>query len=193
MKKYQFFLFFMILLGASFSMAAETIIMIRHAEKPKSNLGQLSCKGLNRSLLLPAYFKGHFPKPDYIFAPNPGVKNAGFNYVRPLATIEPTAIQLVMPVNTEIGYNQDERFVRAISRKKYHHSVVYVAWEHHHLMSIAKRLLLQFHSKKSAPFWADDDYSMVYVFKISWRHPYAIHLSVQRQNFKNISSTCPIK
>ena len=32
----------------------ETLLFIRHAEKPPAGLGQLSCKGLNRALALGA-------------------------------------------------------------------------------------------------------------------------------------------
>ena len=33
--------------------AAETIIFLRHGEKPEEGLGQLNCRGLNRALALP--------------------------------------------------------------------------------------------------------------------------------------------
>jgi hypothetical protein len=79
----------------------ETIVVIRHGEKPGSHpMGQLSCKGLNRALALPAVL-ARFGKPMAIFAPNPSVQTSEgdifpyapkYSYVRPLATIEPYAI-----------------------------------------------------------------------------------------------------
>ena len=52
---------------------------------------------------------GRYGDAQYAFAPNPTVMvpdSAGsFYYVRPLATIEPTAIRLGLPVNTRYGYN----------------------------------------------------------------------------------------
>jgi hypothetical protein len=33
----------------------ETIIFIRHGEKPLSGLGQITCQGLNRALALPGF------------------------------------------------------------------------------------------------------------------------------------------
>jgi len=38
----------------------ETIVLIRHGEKPAGGLGQLSCKGLNRSLALPSLLIGRY-------------------------------------------------------------------------------------------------------------------------------------
>src|SRR5436305_74785 len=81
----------------------ETIVIMRHAEKPPGGLGQLTCQGLNRAIALPKVLNSKFGKPDFIFAPNPAVQvNEGggkgkFYYVRPLATIEPTAISYSMP------------------------------------------------------------------------------------------------
>jgi hypothetical protein len=33
--------------------AVETIVLVRHGEKPDKGLGQLDCQGLNRALALP--------------------------------------------------------------------------------------------------------------------------------------------
>src|ERR1017187_8769085 len=89
------------------SAAVETLICIRHGEKPATGLGQLSCQGLNRALALPKVLRARFDMPAAIFAPNPGVQKSDqgqlYNYIRPLATIEPTAIALGLPVNTQYG------------------------------------------------------------------------------------------
>jgi hypothetical protein len=85
----------------------ETIVFVRHGEKPNGGLGQLNCRGLNRSLALPAVIAKTFGRPSAIFAPNPAdQKNDDgepYDYVRPLATIEPTAISLGLPVHASIG------------------------------------------------------------------------------------------
>jgi hypothetical protein len=49
----------------------ETIVLIRHGEKPQGGLGQLNCQGLNRSLALPRVLIAKFGKPAFVFAPNP--------------------------------------------------------------------------------------------------------------------------
>ena len=54
--------------------SVETLVLVRHAEKPEEGLGLLTCKGFNRALLLPDFFAANFERPDHIFAPNPAVK-----------------------------------------------------------------------------------------------------------------------
>jgi len=49
----------------------ETIVCIRHGEKPPAGLGQLTCQGLNRALRLPQVLLTKYGKPDFIFAPDP--------------------------------------------------------------------------------------------------------------------------
>lgn len=73
--------------GAATGRSEETIVLIRHGEKPADGLGQLSCQGLNRSLALPRVLISKFGKPAFIFAPNPKqqVKDQGclYDYIRP--------------------------------------------------------------------------------------------------------------
>lgn len=181
-----------LLLFSLMASAAETIVIVRHGEKPKTDLGQLSCQGLNRSLMLPAYFHRTFPKPNFIFAPNPGVTNAGYNYVRPLATIEPTAIALTMPVNTMIGFNDPQKLVSTLLQKKYHDQVIYVAWEHVNIMKIAHLLLQSFHSKASVPVWSGKNFNMVFVFTIHWhKKPANIQFKVASEGMYHLSRICP--
>ena len=56
------------------SFADETIVMVRHGEKPAAGLGQLNCQGLHRSLALPRVLQQKFGTPTAIFAPNPGIQ-----------------------------------------------------------------------------------------------------------------------
>src|SRR5215470_1540086 len=98
----------LLLVGAGRASADETIVFFRHGEKPSGGYGQLTCQGLNRALALPTVLTGMFGKPAYLYAPNPAVKISdpagSAYYVRPLATIEPTAIRAGVGVNTKYGY-----------------------------------------------------------------------------------------
>src|SRR5687767_4433420 len=88
--------------------AEQTIVFFRHGEKPTGGLGQLTCQGLNRALALPDVLFSRYGNPRWAYAPNPSVKmndpSGSYFYVRPLATIEPAAIQAGISVNTGYGY-----------------------------------------------------------------------------------------
>src|SRR6478609_6467286 len=88
--------------------SAETIVFFRHGEKPSAGLGQLTCQGMNRAIALPGVLLSRFGAPKWLYAPNPAVKisdpGGSFDYVRPLATIEPIAIKAGLSVNTNYGY-----------------------------------------------------------------------------------------
>ena len=87
--------------------ADTSIIIVRHGEKTALGLGQLSCRGLNRSLALAPVLLSRYGNPVDIYAPNPSVKKidkgVSYAYVRPLATIEPLAIRAGLPVNVDFG------------------------------------------------------------------------------------------
>src|SRR5208282_3099691 len=91
----------------------ETIVCLRHGEKPAGGLGQLTCRGLNRALALPNILLAKYGTPQFVFAPNPtqqvNDKDGTYYYVRPLITIEPTAIRCGLPVNTQFGFREIER------------------------------------------------------------------------------------
>jgi hypothetical protein len=153
----------------------ETIVLIRHGEKPSPALGQLSCKGLNRALALPEVL-AVYGKPTAIYAPNPSVQvkegndaedAPRYSYVRPLITIEPYAIRIGMPVNTQIGYNELDKLQTAVLQPAYAHATVLIAWEHLQSVLFARQLLRQFGEDPSVvPKWLNSDYDTVYIFHL---------------------------
>jgi hypothetical protein len=152
--------------------AQETIVAIRHAEKPPSSLGQLTCKGLNRALALPKVLIPRYGKPDRIYAPDPGTRigqlgNLSYSYVRPLMTIEPIAIQLEMPVNALIGFKNVGQLRKELLASENANSVIYLAWEHVYLNEFAKRLLKAYGKDPSVvPDWPNEEYDRIYIFRI---------------------------
>jgi hypothetical protein len=176
----------------------ETIVAIRHAEKPPGGLGQLSCKGLNRALALPTVLTSRFGKPDAIYAPNPTPRIIDefhfYFYVRPLTTIEPTAISLGMPVNTKIGYNKIRTLRAELLSRSNRSKLIFVAWEHAELNEFAKQMLKSFGQDPSAvPKWPDDDYDRIYIFKITeHRGKSSLTFKVDQEGLNNsIKETCP--
>jgi hypothetical protein len=157
---------------AAFAAAAdERIVFVRHGEKPREGLGQLNCRGLNRALALPAFIAAQFGKPDAIFAANPAdqKKDGGkpYDYVRPLITIEPTAIMFGLPVHADIGFADVAGLRKALEAPEYRDALVVVAWEHR-LIDVVVHDLLAGHGgdPKLAPTWAEDDYDSVDVVTI---------------------------
>ena len=61
--------------------------------------------------------------------------------MRPLMTIEPTAIQLEMPVNALIGLQECRPAAKRAAGPRKRGLVIYLAWEHVYLNQFAKRLL----------------------------------------------------
>jgi len=164
------------LIGANASNAAppqatETIILVRHGEKPEGGMGQLSCRGLNRSLKLPAVIAKDFGKPDAIFAPDPAKEKmddgVSYAYIRPLATVEPTAIRFEMPVDTRFGYDEIEKLQAALEQPQYASATILVGWEHKQLYKLARNLLRDNGGDKAAvPKWRGDDFDGIYVLRI---------------------------
>lgn len=151
----------------------ETIVFIRHGEKPNQGLGQLNCKGLNRALALPPVITKLFGRPSVIFAPDPSdrkVDNAEpYDYVRPLATIEPTAISFGLPVNASIGVSKTDQLQAALEQPRYRNDLVLVAWEHKLIENIV-RTLLAAHGGDAAvvPKWYGGDFDSIYVVSLTW-------------------------
>jgi hypothetical protein len=156
--------------------AKETIVLVRHGEKPAQGLGQLDCQGFNRAIALPAVVQKAFGKPDAIFAPNPAdqKKDEGeqYDYVRPLATVEPAAIAFHLPVNARIGYGDSSGLRNALEGGAFRDATVLVAWEHKIIVDVA-RDLLSAHGGDSAdvPKWKGDDFDSIYVVTIDWSGP----------------------
>jgi hypothetical protein len=161
-----------LLLSIGCAQAQETIVAIRHAEKPPASLGQLTCKGLNRALALPKVLVPRYGKPDRIYAPDPGTRigqlgNLNYSYVRPLVTIEPTAIQLEMPLNALIGFKNVGQLRKELLAPENANSVIYLAWEHFYLNQFAKRLLKAYGKDPSlVPDWPNDEYDRIYIFQL---------------------------
>ena len=151
----------------------ETIVFIRHGEKPDKGLGQLNCKGLNRALALPPVIAKLFGRPSVIFAPDPSDRKVDdgepYDYVRPLATIEPTAISFGLPVNASIGVSKMDQLQVALEQPRNRNGLILVAWEHKLIENIV-RMLLNAHGGDAAivPKWHGDDFDSIYVVTMNW-------------------------
>ena len=161
-----------LLVAASDARAEQTIVFLRHGEKPSGGYGQLTCQGFNRALALPTVLAAKYGKPDYLYAPNPAVQvtdSAGsFYYVRPLATIEPTAVRLGMPVRTKYGYTDIATLQAALITSTKANTTAFVAWEHLELQTLVQNIMNKYGGGVSVPAWASTDYDSLYVVKVDY-------------------------
>lgn len=179
--------------------AQETIIAIRHAEKPAGGLGQLTCQGLNRALALPKILIGRYGRPDAIYAPDPAVEvndgsNHQYSYLRPLITIEPTAIALGMPVNAQIGFRSIAELQSALTAPGNAHALIFVAWEHELLNKFAQQMLRSYGDNPAlAPDWPNSDYDRIYIFKIQQQDGRPrLSFKIEHEGLNDtLSSSCP--
>lgn len=177
--------------------AQETIVFLRHGEKPEAGLGQLDCKGLNRSLALPAVLSVQFGRPDAIFAPNPSKQKddsgALYDYVRPLATIEPTAIADGLPVDTTFGYDDIDALQAALALPQYRNAMIFVAWEHKQIVKLTKALLkANGGDAKMVPKWPGSDFDGLYVVRIKRTDGQTSAAFERRsENLEGQPDTCP--
>jgi hypothetical protein len=90
-----------------------------------------------------------------------------FNYIRPLATIEPTAIRLGMPVNTDFGADQIGPLQTELLQPKYANALIFIAWEHVWEDRLAKRLVAWGGGNPNiVPDWPGN-YDTIFVIELS--------------------------
>jgi hypothetical protein len=158
------------LLVALPAFADSTIIIVRHGEKPVQGLGQLSCQGQNRALALPGVLLSRYGNPTSIYAPNPAVKKQDkgvpYAYIRPLATIEPLAIRVGLPVNIDWEMADISSLAKRLLAQTEGTHVV--AWEHHYGEKLARHLISALGGNPAeVPVWDDGDFDSIFVVRTS--------------------------
>ena len=165
----------------------------RHGEKRAQSFGQLSCQGLNRALALPDVLLKKFGTPAAIFAPDPSKRitdhGKQFDYVRPLVTIEPTAIRLEMPVNTQYGFEDLQPLQDALTAKEYQDTTLFVAWEHRMIVKLLKQMIKHYGGNPdSIPAWAEDDFDSIYIVTLGQN---TMKLTQDKEGLNQQSTLCP--
>ncbi len=175
--------------------ADTTIVIVRHGEKPSEGLGQLSCKGLNRSLALAPLLLSRYGNPTAIYAPNPSRKKKDkgvpYAYVRPLATIEPLAVRAGLPVTINWGIEDIGPLAKRLLALPA--GTQFVAWEHHWGERLARRLISRLGgNSEEVPRWPDSDFDSVFVIRViddagGRRHA---TLAREREGLDGMPDTC---
>ncbi|WP_322615395.1 histidine phosphatase family protein [Pseudomonas sp. BIC9C] len=178
----------------------QTLVFLRHGEKPAAGLGQLNCQGLNRAIDLATLLPEKFGKANYVFAANPtrnveeGEFDNSYSYIRPLMTISPSAIKLGLPVNINFSANDTSDLAEELLHDKYHNSVIYTAWSHGYLPELINTVAGEATGKKMTltQDWESSDYDSLYVLTLTWHNGKAsVQSNVYKQGLNNGSETCP--
>lgn len=187
-------------LAAPLAAPEATIVIFRHGEKPPAGLGMLSCRGLNRSLALPAKLSAMFGRPMAAFAPNPSARKsdrgADFDYNRPLLTLGPSAVAAGIPISDEIAWDDAQGLASALLSPELAGKTVYVAWEHHLALKAVGLMMASSSSDASAlpKAWADDDFDTLYILRVSRRADgsASIRFEASREGLDGaLSEACP--
>jgi hypothetical protein len=197
-KEHASFFFLCVLTGCTPQAAAqETIVFLRHGEKPQAGLGQIDCQGLNRALALPPVLTKRYGVPAAIFAPDPAqtVQDRGitYDYIRPLATIEPTAVRLGLPINSSFGVRDTGALEHELLAPARQNSTIFVAWEHRIIVTIVRDLLTQTGGNPAAvPDWPSDDFDSLYVVNFTSRGGHVTATFTHAaEGLNNLPAACP--
>ena len=183
---------------ASATTSRETILFVRHAEKAPDGLGQLSCKGLNRALALPGMIGGRYGRPDAVFAPNPAERKADgtgtYDYVRPLATVEPTAIRFGLPIHADFGFKAIDKLREALLDPSLREAIVLVGWEHHQLNDFVPAMVKALGGDPTpVGAWVGADFDSIWKVTIDRDGTQVTHVDFTReqQGLQGQADACP--
>lgn len=133
------------------------IIIMRHAEKPATG-DNLSCKGFNRAMMLPAMLVKRFGVPAYVYVPSPSTGKATKSS-RMLQTVWPLATKYNLTVNSKFNVDDAHALAKNINTKT---GTVLVVWEHNAIRKIISALGVKAGKLK----WQGDDYDSLWIVTI---------------------------
>jgi len=163
MKKLKLILFVLLALVSVIAFAKPQnggnlrIIIMRHAEKPATG-DNLSCKGLNRAMMLPGVLVKRFGIPAYLYVPAPSTGMATKSG-RMLQTVWPLATKYNLTINSKFDVDDTNDLAKNIGTKT---GTVLVVWEHNAIRKIISALGVKAGKIK----WQGDDYDSLWIVTI---------------------------
>lgn len=129
------------------------VVFLRHGEKPEKG-GNLTCKGLNRSLMLPEVIYSKFGIPNYIYVPKMD-EDITTKHARMFETVIPLAVKYNLAITSKYEEQDSSEIAEDIKQKK---GIVLVVWEHKAMSGIVHSLGIANPLK-----WTDDDYNSIWI------------------------------
>lgn len=148
------------------------LVFIRHAEKDDDG-NNLSCKGFNRSVMLPAVLYKKFGVPDKIYVPTVAGKGKT-KHLRMMQTITPFAIKYKVEINSSYDEEDYNGIANALVRER---GLVLIVWEHNSIPPIIYQLV----PSAGHLHWRDSDFDTILILTYKGGKP---TLSVDSENLK---------
>jgi hypothetical protein len=136
-----------------------TIVLFRHAEKPKKG-DNLNCQGLNRSRALSAILYSRFGIPEAIYVPSLG-NGDNTPHGRAFETMIPFAVKYNLPLTSRFDVDEPGKLSKEVLQRK---GVVMIVWEHKRIPDIARALGVS----DTDLDWSDKDYDSLWI--ITFQH-----------------------
>jgi hypothetical protein len=196
-QRVVFIALLLVVVGAGQARAEQTIVFLRHGEKPSGGYGQLTCQGFNRAMALPSVLLAKFGTPKYLYAPNPAYKISdaagSFYYDRPLATLEPLAVKLTKDIWSKYAYSDITSLQSSLITASKDNTTTFVAWEHIYLQKAVQNIMNRYGGGVTVPAWASTDYDSLYIVRLTYRSDGTI-LAVFEQDREGLNgqpTSCP--
>lgn len=129
------------------------VVIIRHAEKPDDG-DNLSCKGMNRALQLPAVLHAKFQTPDHVYVPTLDCGKST-NHARMFQTITPFAAKYNLKINSAFDEKDVSSVASSVLKRK---GTVLLVWEHSQIQPLAKAL-----GADDPPKWKEDEFDRIWI------------------------------
>jgi hypothetical protein len=158
------------------------VVIIRHGEKPDRG-DNLSCKGLNRALSLPAILDTVTGKPKHTYVPTIKVGKKTSSD-RMFQTVTPFAVQQNLDINSNYKETDSTGAANDVLTKK---GVVLMVWEHSNIPPLARAL-----GVPGVLSWDKKDFDSIWIidFESTKKGMKFKNFTIKQENIKP-SDTCP--
>ena len=155
-----------------------TVVLFRHAEKPKKG-DNLNCQGLNRSLALPPMLYARFGLPEATYVPSMADGDNTL-HSRMFQTMIPFAAKYNLQLTSKFGEDDAGGMAKEVLQRK---GVIMIVWEHKRIPDVARALGIS----DTDLHWPDDDYDSLWI--ITFKNGVA-HLELSKEGLKP-AEACP--
>ena len=185
----------LVLAAATTARAEQTLVFLRHGEKPSGGYGQLTCQGFNRSLALPDVMFAKFGRPNILYAPSPAFKISdpagSFYYDRPLATLEPMAVKLGKDIWSKYAYYDITSLQSSLITPTRDNKTIFIAWEHAYLQKVVQNIMNKYGGGVTVPAWISGDYDTLYVVRVTYGTTIRATFERDSEGLNGLPTACP--